>query len=180
MKPTLPLLLLLLASLAPMSGCLLLEERPRTDECIRESVVLGGSADDEGESIVLPDEPELFGCEGGSGDLVEMLGYVIELHSENYSTEMVRAIDNDGQLLRVALLSPTCEQLPACTDWTELGAPLPIGFDERRYLVVRPLPTSTSIRLELVDAADLCPTTFDGECDEPDTCPVGTDSFDCE
>ncbi|MGH1345644.1 MAG: hypothetical protein ACRBN8_29030 [Nannocystales bacterium] len=168
-----------IASFALMCGCLLLEERPRTDECVQESQFLGGSMDDEGEELVLPAEPTSFACLGELSERVELPGYVIELHSQNFDTEMVRAVDDRGERLPVALVSPSCDELPDCSDWTDIGAPLPIGADDRSYLVVRPAPSSTSLRLELFDGADLCPSTFDGVCDEPGACPRGTDSFDC-
>ncbi len=163
-----------------VSGCLLLEERPRTDACVQESVVLGRDADAQGEVIAIPDELAPFSCEDEAGGAADTPGFVIELVSENYGSHRVRATDDQGRLLSVARMSPSCEQRPACSDWSTEGADLPIGSGARSYLVVQPFPTSTTVHLESINIVELCSSTYDGVCDEPNDCPPGTDSYDCD
>ncbi len=161
-------------------GCLLLQERPRTDECVTVSVELPSSSSAEVEVIDIPEERELFACSDAAGGTTEVPSVIIDLYYDyGYGSDLVRAVDDGGRTLPIALLSPTCDQTIACSEWVDERVQLAEGLDSRSFLVVQPLPTSNTIRLQVVDA-NYCPTSYDDVCDEPDRCAPGTDEYDCE
>lgn len=156
----------------------MLEERPRTDECVDVSADL--AANDEGErEIEVPEEPVVFPCTDAAGVTTVVPSVVVDLRYEYYGSSVIRAVDDDGRVLPIALISPTCEQTPSCDAWVSEHLSLEgRDWENREFLVVHPLPTSRAFHLDSIDP-DRCPTTYDDVCDEPDRCAPGTDEYDC-
>lgn len=160
-------------------GCLVLQDRPRTDECVVASVDLSSTSDELDEELDVPEELEFFTCLDSIGEPMEVPSMVIDLrYGYGFDRNFVRAVDDRGRVLQSSLLDPSCDQTPPCSNSADEELYLGGGLDNRNFLVVQPLPSSRTIRLEAVSS--ICPTSYDGVCDEPDRCAPGTDEFDCE